>query len=462
MENILHDFNKKIISLVENYLKKFIFSKGISSFTDDLVAEFANFGSDLTQFMIEYAEQIIFELDERKEKFESLEKDNRNIVSIFGEIQYKRRYYEDKENHNKVYLLDKLIGIEPKQRLLENVREKLIENAIESSYEYSGEHAAYGVKISRQEVKNEIENLNLDIPLHQENENKKQVKHVYVIADEDHVHLQKGGIEEPRIVVVYDNFIQNGKRIELNNKRHFGGLYKGKTDDLWNEVAMYIESTYDMDYLENVFVLGDGAKWIKIGATWINKGVNILDRFHMCKAVNGIAGQNNNLGKNELYSLIRKLDFSGFKDKCYEILSEEMEKNTRLKKEKLMNYILNNQKGISNYYKYRDLLHGCSAEGHVSHIYSDRMSSRPMGWKSKNVDNMSKLRVLREDNISVKTILEKQEKVIDINEYKEIKIKAERKIKKNINFKPVSLPIMTLGTHEEKEYFRKILNNEAV
>ncbi len=135
MENILHDFNKKIISLVENYLKKFIFSKGISSFTDDLVAEFAHFGSDLTQFMIEYAEQIIFELDERKEKFESLEKDNRNIVSIFGEIQYKRRYYEDKENHNKVYLLDKLIGIEPKQRLLENVREKLIENAIESSYE---------------------------------------------------------------------------------------------------------------------------------------------------------------------------------------------------------------------------------------------------------------------------------------------------------------------------------------
>ena len=81
----------------------------------------------------------------------------------------------------------------------------------------------------------------------------------------------------------------------------------------------------------------------------------------MCKVVNGIAGQNNNLEKNELYSLIRKLYFSGFKDKCYEILSEEMEKNTRLKKEKLMNYILNNQKGISNYYKYRDLLHGCSA-----------------------------------------------------------------------------------------------------
>ena len=462
MENILHDFNKKIISLVENYLKNFIFSKGISSFTDDLVAEFAHFGSDLTQFMIEYAEQIIFELDERKEKFESLEKDNRNIVSIFGEIQYKRRYYEDKENHNKVYLLDKLMGIESKQRLLENVREKLIENAIESSYEYSGEHAAYGVKISRQEVKNEIENLNLDIPLHQENENKKQVKNVYVIADEDHVHLQKGGIEEPRIVIVYDSFVQNGKRIELKNKRHFGGLYKGKIDDLWNEVAMYIENTYDMDYLEHVFVLGDGAKWIKIGATWINKGINILDRFHMCKAVNAIAGRNNNKEKIKLYKMIKSLNFDGFKEKCYEILSEEMDQSVRERKEKLMYYILNNQESISNYYQYRKLLHGCSAEGHVSHIYSDRMSSRPMGWKSKNIDNMSKLRLLKEDNISVKTILSKQNKVIKIEEYKEIKEKAERKIKKNINFKPVSLPIMTFGTHEEKEYFRKILNNEAV
>ena len=80
----------------------------------------------------------------------------------------------------------------------------------------------------------------------------------------------------------------------------------------------------------------------------------------------------------------------------------------------------------------------------------------------ENINNMSKLRVLREDNISVKEILEKQKKIIDINEYKEIKEKAERKIKKNINFKPVSLPIMTFGTHEEKEYFRKILNNEAV
>lgn len=38
------------------------------------------------------------------------------------------------------------------------------------------------------------------------------------------------------------------------------------------------------------------------------------------------------------------------------------------------------------------LLSGCSAEGHVSHVLSDRMSSRPMGWSQTGADRMSKLR----------------------------------------------------------------------
>ena len=35
---------------------------------------------------------------------------------------------------------------------------------------------------------------------------------------------------------------------------------------------------------------------------------------------------------------------------------------------------------------------GCSAEGHVSSIYSERMSSRPMGWSETGSDRMCKLR----------------------------------------------------------------------
>ena len=37
-------------------------------------------------------------------------------------------------------------------------------------------------------------------------------------------------------------------------------------------------------------------------------------------------------------------------------------------------------------------VYGCSAEGHVSSVYSDRMSSRPMGWSETGSDRMCKLR----------------------------------------------------------------------
>ena len=35
----------------------------------------------------------------------------------------------------------------------------------------------------------------------------------------------------------------------------------------------------------------------------------------------------------------------------------------------------------------------CSAEGHISHIFADRMSSRPLGWSRKGADKMSRLRI---------------------------------------------------------------------
>ena len=281
--------------------------------------------------------------------------------------------------------------------------------------------------------------------------------------------MQKGGIEEPRIIVVYENAVSNGKRVELKNKRHFGGLYKNKTHDLWDEVSLYIEENYDIECLKRVFIQGDGATWIKTGLEWVQKSIYVLDEFHMTKAINGIVGKITKETKKEkinykkrIYKTIKELDFKGFKDICYEILSEEMEYSLRLRKEQLMNYILNNEEGIRNLYTNKELLHGCSAEGHVSHIYSDRMSSRPMGWKTANVNNMSKLRLLKEDNITVKEILEKQEKVIDFEEYKEVKVKTQKRINKNIDFKPVSLPIITFGTQAQRKFFRDILNGMAV
>ena len=103
--------------------------------------------------------------------------------------------------------------------------------------------------------------------------------------------MQKGGIEEPRLVIVYDSILSNGKRVELCNKKHFGGVYRGEIDALWEEVLTYLDDRYDLDKVKKVYILGDGANWIKTGLEWIPNSVNVLDGYHLSKAINGIVGK---------------------------------------------------------------------------------------------------------------------------------------------------------------------------
>ena len=207
MEDILYDFNEKVISLMTDFLKNSMEVGGLSEFTTNLEDNLMQLGYNLTKFSLEYAEEIIFKIKERKQQFESLEKDDRTITSIFGDIDFKRRYYLDKQTGQRVYLLDEYFKIASKERLLENVETRLIEEAIETNYEKAGKSAAYKTGISKQTVMNKIRDLNINID-ELKVLNKKVVDNIYIISDEDHVHLQKGGIEEPRLIVVYDSIIK--------------------------------------------------------------------------------------------------------------------------------------------------------------------------------------------------------------------------------------------------------------
>ena len=281
--------------------------------------------------------------------------------------------------------------------------------------------------------------------------------------------MQKGGIEEPRLIVVYDSIMKNGKRTKLCNKKHFGGVYTGRIDDLWEEVLTYIDNTYEIANIKNIYVLGDGANWIKTGLEWLPKSINVLDKFHLMKAVNGIVGKENKENKLEkaeykkrIYRSFYALNFEETKEIVYEILAEEMEETVRNRKEKLLKYILNNKEGITNLYKHQKELHGCSAEGHVSHLYSARLSSRPLGWKVINVNNVSKLRLIKADNKEIKEIVENKRKIIEFKEIEKIRHDAKERIKSSINFKVGKIPLMEFGRTEQRKFFKQLLEYKEV
>ena len=65
-------------------------------------------------------------------------------------------------------------------------------------------------------------------------------------------------------------------------------------------------------------------------------------------------------------------------------------------------YIRLNWDGIMARRLYPDADLGVSAEGHVSHILSARLSSRPMGWSKKGVDQMSRMRALKANQVEIR------------------------------------------------------------
>ncbi len=108
-------------------------------------------------------------------------------------------------------------------------------------------------------------------------------------------------------------------------------------------------------------------------------------------------------------------------------------------------------------YKYQKELHGCSAEGYVSHLYSARLSSRPLGWKTINVNNVSKIRLVKAAKKEIKEIVHNKRKVIEFKEIEKIRHIAKEKIKESINFKVGTIPAMEFGTTEQRQFFKQLL-----
>ena len=85
--------------------------------------------------------------------------------------------------------------------------------------------------------------------------------------------------------------------------------------------------------------------------------------------------------------------------------------------ENLRNYVLGNWGDVRRTLRNK-LVYGCSAESHVSHVLSDRLSSRPMGWSQTGAARMSKLRCYERNH--------GREKIINLVRYSREQQKSER------------------------------------
>ena len=400
IEKITRDFNNNIEDLMLN-------SRDISRFIINTKKSLDEIGAMIVKEALEMLDEIIRESSSRKKEYYIQRRnDEKTLITIFGEVNYLRTYYKSKKDGSYRYLSDELVGIYPYERMDLSYESELIEEAIETSYEKSGKRASNNVQVTRQTVMNTIrrlgnvENDDAEIPL-----KKRVVKTLYIEADEDHVALQNGRNKEIKLIYVHEGkrFKSKG-RYELINKRLFTGSLIA-SEDLWLDVANYLEEAYDLDRVEKIYISGDGASWIKEGLNWIKGSEYVLDYFHLSKYVKTATAHMPQTFE-PLWTYIRDLNKKGVIELLNFITAETESETKKEAVKKSKRYILNNWKGIEKGMEEGYI--GCSAEGHISHILSSRLSSRPLGWSLVGADQMARLRVYKANGGDIYELLSKK------------------------------------------------------
>lgn len=412
---ITEDFIKNLSNLQQEFYKS---PKSLAEFilntrkeTDELCRKFI-------QTMIQEINDQIRQMPIRKRDWVVERKgDPKTLTSSVGDILFFKTLYTSKTEHNEegkmleCYLVDKVLGIEPNQTMTEDALANVYQEAVQTSYRKAGESASPD-GITKGAVKDILHNIqfppNFVIPMV-----KKVVDYLYIDADEDHYHLQfqnkKGDLERNengwkcngainKLIYVFEGIepeAPKSKRNRLINPHYFCRGEEQANKDLWKEVFDYIDATYDLSRVKRVYVNSDGGAWIKTGYRGLADVMFVLDEFHLSKYIFKLTRHMKDTGvdaQKELYDSIR----NGSKEDFLEVVEKlrwcnPTEKDLRRIND-AANYIASNWTAAKLRLRKQDGVVGCSAEGHVYHVLSSRMSTLAMGWSRRGGSQMARLR----------------------------------------------------------------------
>ncbi len=158
-------------------------------------------------------------------------------------------------------------------------------------------------------------------------------------------------------------------------------------------------SLYDSQKVEKIYLLSDGAKWLKSGISELKvepemEVKHLLCEFHYKQAINHITTDKE---EREILKLSFKDDP---KNEFIKLVDEIIRYNPNRKDtiEKKKNYILNNYNSIKDML---DFNIGSSMESHISHYVSNQFGSRPKGYSSERIEDYISISNFYNNNFNI-------------------------------------------------------------
>lgn len=410
LNSLVSGFNKTLKSLVEPQLQTHTLDHYLG-----LLEDTARVTHELGRSMLIDALHAIDEKyrnsDLRKQYYYIKDTRERSLITVFGQIHFKRTIYEDKSTGECYTYLDRKLGLPRYDRYDPTIKAMIVElYANQNSMIKVGEivgsrifspftrsHTRHLHRISRQTVHNIVRNA----PMVRQTfkQEKTTPKTLYIMADEKFVPIQSGKPKKQsqmvKHAVIYEGVKAKGSRRKLLNKTniaHVGTCF-------WPKVYDTISSIYDIDSIRQIYILGDGAHWIKAGVQEFghDKASFALDKFHFKQAIQHIE-------KDEsLQNIITSHVLYGTKKDFRLIIKSIKEREENWHRHKTIDqkaqYLLNHWQPIRR--SYQEVKLGCSMEAAISHNIASLYTSRPKAYKTQHLERYLHTRMQRLNGIDI-------------------------------------------------------------
>lgn len=371
---MISQFNKYLEKSFNNYLNNYFNNSNYSykssnfnnyiSFMNDLDNFSDSFIKDIIKSYFEYIDNVFFNSSYRKQFCISNGfYERKNFVTLFGEINFKRRYYYDKNTKEWFFFTDLFFNLPKRKHFDPFVCSELIEAASSNSYSKSGKIVAnkIGKKInnninfSRATVRNIVMSFTYDEDIIND---EKRIKRLFIMLDEKFVGSQfnKGKDYMIKAAVIFEGTKLEYKTKRIMNSKNRYRLISPHTcasvdNSLILDVVNYIYNTYDTDYLEEIYFMGDRAKWITYFSKsyWLkfNPDIQIYstsDGYHPVQAINQLTTKRHYDFRDALLDLIVNNDKELFQESVLNFMGEHKDRTITIINK--MEYITNNWDAI--------------------------------------------------------------------------------------------------------------------
>lgn len=330
-----------------------------------------------------YDKDIYCSIDHKR--FVLIRLDERTILSSYGILRFKRRYYYDSFMEGYCYLLDNRLQIPKSKRMTNELILRILDLASIMSYKEVGEHLSNEFVISKYTVWKTINEVLLetyfDIDI-----DRKDLK-VHVQIDEKFIGMVNSiNKRKYYTLTIFAGKEPIGKSHKLLNKTV---VSSSKLCDLKNKLNEILINRYKVSPDEEIFVSGDFATYIRNFNESISccKAKYVPDRFHVYKTLKDALPN--------VYVDDRSLNDDGFQDHLIKELVRIDDDNAR----KLESILIKNPKSFEPYLDQEYL--GCSQEGQNSHIYAPRFGKYANRFSPSTIEKLSLIREARAMNAKV-------------------------------------------------------------